>query len=278
MQVFGILNLSADSFSDGGVFADPSAALRHAEAMLAAGAHGIDVGAEASNPSAARLDAKTEIARLAPVVGALTKTGARVSIDTYKAEVMQAMIDLGASMVNDITALADPAAAPVLAKAPHVQVVLMHARNVTHTGEPHANREKRDVGGLVDEILAFFTARVAFAAAAGLDRTRLILDPGMGMFLDAKSEASVMVLDAIPRLKALGLPVYISTSRKSFISALLGGGREPMQRAYGTLATELFALDRGADYLRTHDPRAILDAWTVWQKLRGYSGSTNTKV
>jgi dihydropteroate synthase type 2 len=180
---------------------------------------------------------------------------------------MRQMIDAGATMVNDITALADPDAPRVLAAAPQVDVVLMHARNVTRTGDPHADRSQRDLGGLVDEILAFFRARIAMAESAGIARTRLIVDPGMGMFLDAKSEASVTVLAAIPALRALGLPVYVSTSRKSFISALLGGGRAPLQRAHGTLATELFALDRGADYVRTHDPGALRDAWRVWEQL-----------
>lgn len=263
MQVFGILNLSADSFSDGGDYGDEALALQHAEAMLAGGADGIDVGAEASNPDAVALTPTEEIARLTPVVRALVQQKARVSVDTYKAPVMRAMIDLGASMVNDITALGDPQSAAVLATAPHVQVVLMHARN----RGPAAERSKRGTVGLVEEIVAFFRTRIAAAEAAGITRDRLILDPGMGMFLDATSEASVIALKAIPTFRSLGLPVYISTSRKSFISALLGGGRAPKDRAHGTLATELFALHNGADYIRTHDPKAVKDAWRVWDAL-----------
>jgi dihydropteroate synthase type 2 len=166
-------------------------------------------------------------------------------------------------MVNDITALADPLAATVLARAPEVRVVLMHARNET----PNAERKKRGTSGLVDDIMAFFRSRIAAAEAAGIARERLIVDPGMGMFLDAASDASVIVLNAIPTLATLGLPVYVSTSRKSFISALLGGGRAPKDRAHGTLATELYALAQGAEYVRTHDPKALRDVWTVWRKL-----------
>lgn len=255
-ELVGILNLSADSFSG-----SPIEPLAYAERMLAGGADWIDVGAEASNPDAQRLDAHEEIARLTPVVRALGKLGARVSIDTYKAETMRAMIDLGATMINDITALGDPQAASVLRGAPQVKVVLMHARN---TG-PTAEKKHHDNESLLPDIVQFFETRIT---NSGLDRSRLILDPGMGFFLDATPQASLTVLKGIAQLRqAFSLPVYIATSRKSFIGALLGG-RAPLERAAGTLATEIYALQQGAAYVRTHDPAALKDAWTVWQQLQ----------
>jgi dihydropteroate synthase len=255
-EIVGILNLSTDSFS--GSEPDP---LAHAERMLRAGADWIDVGAEASNPGAQRLEAHEEIARLTPVVRALSKLGARISIDTHKAETMRAMIDLGATMINDITALGDPQAASVLRAAPHVHVVLMHARKKGPKAEKthHARNET-----LMQDIVRFFAQRIA---DSGLERERLVLDPGMGFFLDASPEASVTVLHGIKALReAFSLPVYIGTSRKSFIGTLLGG-RAPQDRAAGTLATELFALEQGAAYIRTHDPAALKDAWTIWERL-----------
>ena len=264
-KIVGILNLTADSFSDGGAFLDPTSALRHAETMRMHGADWIDVGAEASNPDAQRIDAETEIARLTPIVRALVKDGARVSVDTYKAAVMRAMIDLGATMINDITALSDPHAASVLAKAPDVKLVLMHARNAG----PIAERERRGVGHhgkYVGDIIRYLQARITVAEAAGIGRDRLIVDPGMGLFLDVDREASVAVLTQLATLQTLDLPIYVCTSRKSFIGAILGG-RAKHERAFGTLATELFALHHGASYIRTHDPGAVKDAWTVWSAL-----------
>jgi len=255
-MIIGILNLSHDSFSGA-----PADALRHAELLMSAGADIIDVGAEASNPDAKQLSADEEIELLSPIVSSLIKQNARISVDTYKARTMRAMIDLGVTMINDITALSDKEAIPLLQKS-NVKIVLMHARNRGATAE-RAEHE----GDVLQSITAALHARVTAAVDGGIARERLILDPGMGFFLDARPEPSLDVLRAIPRLRAeFRLPIYISTSRKSFIGTLLGG-RTPLDRAAGTLATELFALHAGATYIRTHDPRALKDAWTLWSQL-----------
>jgi dihydropteroate synthase len=259
-EIVGIVNLTADSFSDGGRFLDASAAIAHGERLLADGAAWLDLGAESSNPAGQPVPAEVELARLSPVLAHFVRQGARVSIDTHKPAVMRAVLDLGAAMINDITALEDPAAAEVLAGS-RVPAVIMFARN----RGARAERAERPHHGIIGEITAFFAERLQVLAERGIARERLILDPGMGFFLGGNPEPSLFVLGHLDALVALGPPIYVSTSRKSFIGHLVG--RPPAERLPGTLATELWALTHGAAYVRTHDVRALSDAWRLWRAI-----------
>jgi dihydropteroate synthase len=258
--VVGILNLTDDSFSDGGRFLEPAAAVAQGERLLADGADWLDVGAESSNPRGQGVPAEVELARLRPVLEHFARAGARLSVDTHKPEVMRAALDLGAGMINDITGLADPASVAVLAAA-SVPVVVMYSRN----RGPRADLAAHSRVGLIDEIAGFFRERLQSLAAAGIARERILLDPGMGFFLGSTPEPSLEVLRHLPVLATLG-PLYVSTSRKSFIGAVLGG-RPPGERQSGTLATELWALTHGASFVRTHDVRALNDAWKMWSAI-----------
>lgn len=259
----GIVNLTTDSFSDGGRFVDPGAAIAHGEQLLADGADWLDLGAESSNPDGAPVPDEVQVARLAPVIEHFARRGARVAVDTHRPAVMAAAIDRGAGMINDITALADPAAVALLAPL-SIPVVIMHSRN----RGARADRTDTDAGTVVDDISVFFRERIATLAAAGIEPHRLVLDPGMGFFLGASPEPSLAVLAALATFTAPGgpgLPLYVSCSRKSFIGHVTG--RPPADRGAGTLAAELWALRAGVAYLRTHDVRAIADAWRVWQAI-----------
>ncbi len=265
-QILGILNVTRDSFSDGGRFLTPAAAIGQARQLVAAGADLVDVGAESTHPDAEDVPADEEITRLAPVVQALRADGIRVSVDTCKAPVMQAMLDLGVEMINDVSGLRDPAAVDVLREA-DARVVVMHS---TAT-EARAERVDVDPKTIVERIVAFLERRVTELTAAGIARERLILDPGMGFFLGRDPRASTAVLGQLKRLQTLGLPLCISTSRKSFIGALLGIADRPRpvdERAAGTLATELWAVNAGVAYIRTHDVRALKDGMTLWREMQ----------
>jgi len=256
----GILNLTEDSFSDGGRFLDPGAAIAHGERLLADGADWLDVGAESSNPAGHPVPDELQIARLTPVLSHFVAAGARLSVDTHRPSVMRAALELGAAMVNDITALRDPDAVRLLA-ARQEPIVIMFARNEA----ARASTAPRPAAGVVDEARTFFDARLEALEAAGIARERLILDPGMGFFLGGTPEPSLAMLKGLRALASLGRPLYVSASRKSFTGALTG--RPPAERAFGTVASELWALKEGATFIRTHDVRAIKDAWTLWRAI-----------
>jgi dihydropteroate synthase type 2 len=213
------------------------------------------------------VSAEEEIARLTPIVEALRGDGVAVSVDTYKPTVMRAVLRQGVEIINDVTALRDPETVAVLRDA-DARVILMHS---TAT-RARAQRSDMSPENIVERIVDFFETRLAELDAAGIARDRLILDPGMGFFLGRDPAVSLAVLRNLDRLAALGRPLCVSTSRKSFIGALLGTPAAPRpvdQRAVGTLATELWAASRGVDFIRTHDPRALRDADTLWRAIAG---------
>jgi dihydropteroate synthase len=260
VEIIGIVNLTEDSFSDGGRFLDTAAAIAHGEGLLADGAGWLDLGAESSNPAGAAVSAEVEIARLRPVIEHFVRRGTRVAVDTHKAAVMRAALALGAGMINDITALRDPDAAAVLA-ASEVPVVVMFSRAPGGRAEVAVHPHRT----LVAEMTAFFRERLRVLATQGIAAERIILDPGMGFFLGSTPEPSLWILKHLRALGGLGRPLYVSTSRKSFIGALVG--QAPGQRLAGTLATELWALSQGVAYVRTHDVRALADAWKLWRAI-----------
>jgi dihydropteroate synthase len=253
-QVMGVLNVTPDSFSDGGRFANLGAALRQAEQMAAEGAAIIDVGGESTRPGAAAVSAQEEIARVVPVLeGIAARLDMPVSIDTSKPEVMQAAVAAGASMVNDVYALRRPGALEMAAKL-EIAVCLMHMQ-----GEPRsmqANPRYDDVSG---EVAAFLTARVDACTAAGIGLERIVVDPGFGFGKTARH--NVELLANLAQIKALGLPLLVGWSRKDTLGKLTG---QPVEgRLAAGIAAAVLAVERGAHIVRTHDVGATLDALKV---------------
>jgi len=261
VKLFGILNITPDSFSDGGRFLAPDAALAHAQTLIDGGADVLDLGGASSNPDATPVAPEVEIARLAPVVAALRERGVPLSIDTYSLAVQRWALAEGAAYLNDIQGFPEPALYPALAASP-ARLVVMHSVQ----GMGQATRVHVPAGEIVARVCAFFETRIAALTAAGVARERLILDPGMGFFLGTDPETSLEVLRAIPRLKReFGLPVLISVSRKSFLRRITG--RPAAEAGAASLAAELYAARMGADHLRTHAPGPLSDALRVWRAL-----------
>jgi dihydropteroate synthase type 2 len=261
LRLFGIVNLTEDSFSDGGRYLDPSAAIAHARALAGAGAAVIDLGAAASNVMANSVDPAEEIRRLDPVIAALAGDGIAVSVDSFRPEVQRFAIARGVAFLNDVRGFPDAEVYPDLAAA-RCRLVVMHA--IQRAGRAQQVPLSADV--VWHRILEFFTARLAALLAAGVARDRLILDPGMGFFLSSRPDASLRVLAGLGRLKrAFGLPVLVSVSRKSFLRALTG--RAVTELGAATLAAELYAAAAGADFIRTHDPGTLADGLKVARAL-----------
>jgi dihydropteroate synthase type 2 len=261
--IFGIVNITEDSFSDGGLYLSPETALAHARKLAADGADVVDLGAASSNPDAKHVPHDVEIARLAPVVAALKKEGQKISIDTFAPQTQVWAIGQGVDYLNDIQGFPDGKIYPALAKA-KCKLVVMHSVQ----GRGPATRAPGDASTVMERIFDFFRGRIDALTKAGVARERLILDPGMGLFLGAGVEVSLTVLRRLPELKrAFQLPVLVSVSRKSFLRKLTG--RDAGQAGAATLAAELFAAAQGADFIRTHEPAPLKDALTVAEALRG---------
>jgi dihydropteroate synthase len=260
-KIVGILNVTPDSFSDGGLYLEPNAAVEKARALIAQGADIIDIGAESSRPEAQKVLAQEEINRLSPIIKILKQEKITLSVDTYKPEVMHQVLKMGVDMINDITALKDPASVEI-AKEYGVPVVIMYARGPG----PHADRTVREHRRLMDEITRFFANRIDALTGSGIKLENIIIDPGMGFFLGGNPEPSLMVLKHLKELKRLGVRLYLSTSRKSFIGTILH--REVSKRAAGTLATELWAYLQGVDFLRTHEVEPLQDAIRMLQAIQ----------
>jgi dihydropteroate synthase len=253
----GVLNVTPDSFSDGGCFADAGAAVAHGLAMHAAGADYVDVGGESTRPGADRVDADEECRRVVPVVRELAAAGVRISVDTTRAEVAEAAIGAGAALVNDVSGgLADKNMADLVAEA-GVPWVLMHWRG--HSREMYAAARYGDV---VTEVCAELTARVEDVVAAGVDPAQLVLDPGLGFA--KRAEHNWRLLAGLDRIVGLGLPVLVGASRKTFLGRELAGPdgavRPAEQRDAATLATTVLAAEAGAWGVRVHDAAASVDA------------------
>ncbi|MBB3809332.1 dihydropteroate synthase [Pseudochelatococcus contaminans] len=254
--LMGILNVTPDSFSDGGRFDAPSAARAHAETMMAEGADILDVGGESTRPGHAPVSAEDEQTRVLPVLAAITALASSrdvpISIDTYKATTARAALTAGASIVNDIWGLQrDPDIASVAATfgAP---VIAMHNRQAV---DPAID--------IVDDMRRFFERSIAIARQAGIDDADIVLDPGIGF--GKTPEQNMQALHGLSKIRSMGYPVLVGASRKSFIGALID--RPATERLNGTLAAHLFAVARGADILRVHDVRAHAEAIRVWRAL-----------
>ena len=256
--VMGVLNVTPDSFSDGGRWIDPERAIARGRAMIHEGADIIDVGGESTRPRAAVVPESEERRRVVPVIEALARDGALVSIDTSKAAVAQAAFEAGAKILNDVTALGDRRMAALAAKA-GVAVILMHMKGTPRTMQK--NPRYRDV---VAEILRFFREKRKIALRAGIPRDKIALDPGIGF--GKSPEHNVEILRRLDEFRRLGGALAVGTSRKSFIGHFLG--RRVDERVSGTAATVAAAILRGADIVRVHDVREMVDVARMTDLLR----------
>ena len=267
-RVMGIVNVTPDSFSDGGSFLDPDAAIAHACSLAAHGADILDVGGESTRPGAEPVSAEEELRRVLPVLEGIAGAGvdAQLSIDTSKASVARAAIAAGARIVNDVSALrADPGMAELIAES-GAHCCLMHMLDEPRT------MQRAGAGGpqykdVVDDVKAFLEQRLEFAVRAGVREQRIMLDPGIGF---GKTTAhNLTLIERLGELTALGRPLVVGTSRKTFIGRIaadLAGETEPLAPALrlpGTIATNVLALERGASVFRVHDVAPVRDALAV---------------
>ncbi len=249
----GIVNVTPDSFSDGGMYLDPEAAIAHGRELLEQGADVLDVGGESTRPGAAEVGAEEETRRVVPVIGVLAAAGARVSVDTSKAGVAAAAIEAGAAIVNDVTALADPEMAAVCAER-DVELILMHMQ-----GTPRTMQENPAYDDVVDDVRAFLAERVDRAVAAGVEHSRIWIDPGIGF--GKTLDHNLELIRRLGELRELGCPILLGVSRKSFLGKLTGSPVE--QRLGGSIAAALLGIQAGADAVRVHDVAATRDALMV---------------
>ncbi|WP_354701264.1 Dihydropteroate synthase [Paraconexibacter sp. AEG42_29] len=253
--LMGVVNVTPDSFSDGGRWIDPAAAIAHGRQLLAEGAGILDVGGESTRPGALPVAADAEIARVVPVVSGLAGLDVQVSVDTSKASVAAAALAAGASYVNDVTAFrGDPELAGLVADR-GCDCCLMHMQ-----GEPRTMQHAPRYGDVVDDVKAFLEGRVAAAVAAGVREDRIQLDPGIGF--GKTVDHNLALLARLDELVALGFPVVVGTSRKSFLGALTGR-TEPAERVAATVAANVLAFTRGGRTFRVHDVAAARDALIV---------------
>ncbi|MCR0982218.1 dihydropteroate synthase [Roseomonas populi] len=255
--VMGVLNVTPDSFSDGGRHSDPREAIMAANAMLEAGADMIDVGGESTRPGAPPVDAEAEIARILPVIREIAKD-APVSVDTRHAATMRAALEAGAEVVNDISALRhDPEAMAVVADA-GCPVVLMHMPGT----EPATMQEHASYADVALEVTEFLAARIAACEAAGIPRHRIAVDPGIGF--GKTMEHNLELLDRLPLLLGLGCPILVGASRKRFVGTL-SGVSSPRDRMAGSLGVAVAAAAQGAAMLRVHDVAETVAALRLWR-------------
>ncbi len=274
-MVMGVLNVTADSFSDGGRYLQHNAAVEHGLALHAMGADIIDVGGESTRPGATRVDPEIEAGRIAPVIADLAAAGIKVSVDTMRASVAAAAIDAGAAIVNDVSGgRADPDMAKVVADA-RVPWILMHWRSAADFAHRSDAAQYDDV---VADVRTELLACVDAAVAAGVDHSLLAIDPGLGFAKTA--EHNWALLQALPELVGLGLPVLVGASRKRFLGTLLAdpdGPRPPDGREVATAAVSALAAAQGAWGVRVHDVRSSLDAVAVASAWRRGSAAVTTE-
>ncbi len=263
-RLMGIVNVTPDSFSDGGLFQERTAAIEHGRRLVAEGAAIIDVGGESTRPGAEPVAAEVEAARVEPVVRGLAeaRTGAQLSVDTSKVAVAEVALRAGATMVNDVTAFrADPQLAGLVADH-GADCCLMHMR-----GQPRTMQVDPRYDDVVDDVRAFLEERLRFAVGEGVDEGRVLLDPGIGF--GKTVEHNLALLGRLEELLALGRPLLVGTSRKGFLGLIAaarpghGEARGVLERLPGTLATNVLALERGASVFRVHDVSASRDALLV---------------
>ena len=253
-SVMGVVNVTPDSFSDGGLYVEPSAAVEHARRLVAEGAALVDVGGESTRPGAAPVSADAELARVVPVLEGLV--GLPVSIDTSKAIVARRALELGAELVNDVTALrGDPAMVEAIADA-DAYVCLMHMQ-----GEPRTMQVAPQYDDVVGDVLAFLEERVAFAVERGVREERICVDPGIGF--GKTPDQNLELLRRLDELRSLGRPVLVGVSRKSTLGKVLGDASATRAGVAASVAAAVAAFDRGATMIRAHDVHETVEALAV---------------
>ena len=259
-KLMGVVNVTPDSFSDGGLFLEPEAAIAHGEQLVRDGAEILDVGGESTRPGAEPVEVVEELERTQPVVADLEGLGYRVSIDTSKAVVAEAALVAGAEIVNDVTALQGDAEMAALCAERDATVVLMHM-----PGDPRTMQDEPRYEDVVDEVKAFLAERVEAAVAAGIEEERIWVDPGIGF--GKTLEHNLELLRRLGELRELGRPLVVGTSRKSFIGKIDGSPVE--DRIGGTIASSVLAVADGADVLRVHDVAELAQALRVAEAVLG---------
>ena len=250
----GIVNVTPDSFSDGGLFLDPGVAIAHGHALVRAGAQIIDIGGESTRPGAQPVARDDELRRVLPVIEAFADSGTRISIDTTKADVARRALDAGATVVNDISAFRfDPEMAAVTADA-GATCVLMHM-----LGEPRTMQDDPRYDEVVSDVKAFLEERLTYATSQGIPEDNIWLDPGIGF--GKTLEHNLELIERLDEIVAIGRPVVFGASRKSFLGKLTG--RQVDERLAGTIAANIIAYERGAHVFRVHDVAPTVDALTV---------------
>ena len=257
-HVMGILNVTPDSFSDGGKHNGKAQAIAHAKQMIADGATVIDVGGESTRPGASVVEVEEEIRRVVPVVEALAELDVVISIDTSQPEVIQAAVAAGANIWNDVRALTRPNALETAAEL-NIPVIIMHMR-----GEPTTMNSLDQYDNVILDVMAELSQRVADALKAGVKAENIMIDPGFGFAKNAKQ--NLKLLNEFHQLNQLGYPILSALSRKRFIGEALGGA-DAGQRAVGSVAGHLLSIQQGACMVRTHDVKAMSDAIKVWQAM-----------
>lgn len=258
-RVMGIVNATPDSFSDGGRHGSTAGALRHCEQLLKDGAHILDIGGESTRPGSPAVPLDEELTRVVPLVRDAVSLGAPVSVDTYKPEVMRAVLDLGADIVNDIWALRQPGAAQVVASHPQCGVCLMHMHR-----DPQTMQAAPMQGDVVRQVLLFLQQSALDLQALGVKNTRIVLDPGIGF--GKTPEQNFALLAHQPALLRAGYPLLAGWSRKSSLGAATGLAVE--QRMVPSVAAAVLAVERGASVVRVHDVRETVSALAVWSAMQ----------
>jgi dihydropteroate synthase len=259
-KLMGVVNVTPDSFSDGGLYLDPEAAIGHGRELAAAGAEILDVGGESTRPGAEVVPADEELRRVVPVIAGLADLDCRISVDTSKAQVAAAALDAGAEIVNDVTALRGDGDMAALCAERGVTVVLMHMR-----GDPRTMQDDPRYDDVVAEVRAFLAERLEAAKASGIAEERIWLDPGIGFGKTAAH--NLELLRRLGELRELGRPLVVGTSRKSFIGRFDGSGAGG--RLGGTIASSVLAAAEGAEVLRVHDVAEMRQALTVAAAILG---------
>ena len=257
-RIMGVVNVTPDSFSDGGRFFDPQRAIAQAQRLIEEGADLVDVGGESTRPGAKEVDAPEELRRVLPVLRALRDAAVPVAIDTVKPQVMQVAIAEGVAIINDVSALRAAGALQAVAGR-DVGVCLMHMQ-----GEPRSMQEAPAYANVVEEVRRFLTERIDAATGAGMARERIVIDPGFGF--GKTVEHNLELLRGLGRFAELGVPLLVGLSRKSLLGAITG--RPAADRLAPSIAAALLAAQHGAKILRVHDVRETRDALAVWQALR----------
>ena len=261
--VMGIVNVTPDSFSDGGRFLGPEAALAHARRLIAEGADILDIGGESTRPGAAPVSEADEIARVAPVVAQLRRESeAVISVDTMKPAVARAAVEAGASIWNDVSALGWSPDSPATAAELGCQVVLMHMR-----GEPRTMQADPAYADVTREVADFLTGRASSVAAKGVEPDRILIDPGIGF--GKRPEHNLRLLTDLDRIAALGFPLVLGVSRKRFIRSIDETATDAADRLGGSLAGALWGAAHGASILRVHEVRETVQALKMWAAIEG---------